>query len=267
MGIYTAPAQASLVQAPSHCLQLQLGVAGPDNARCSNLGVSRHAILTAVIVDDLRRAPLFGGLNDEQLGALAAIVVPVTLRTDAAVFFQGDSADAFYLVAEGSVKILKAFRDGRTATLRHVRAGETFGESVLFNETYPASAQTMEACRLYRFGSDDFRRLMVAEPELGLRMIAAMAHLLVLLNQRVEELLLPVPARLARYLLDLCSEQGSPTHCRLAVAKHELAARLGTVPETLSRTLNRFVRGGLIKVDGNTFQVLNRSALERLAQQ
>ena len=86
-----------------------------------------------------------------------------------------------------------------------------------------------------------------------------MAHLLVLLNQRVEELLLPVPARLARYLLDLCSEQGSPTHCRLPFAKHELAARLGTVPETLSRTLNRFVRGGLIAVDGNTFEVLNRA--------
>jgi len=99
---------------------------------------------------------------------------------------------------------------------------------------------------------------MLAEPELGLRIIATMAHLLVVLNQRVEELLLPVPARLARYLLDLCSEQGSPTQCRLAFAKQELAARLGTVPETLSRTLNRFVRGGLIAVDGNAFEVLNR---------
>ncbi len=108
---------------------------------------------------------------------------------------------------------------------------------------------------------------MLAEPELALRIIAAMAQLLVLLNQRVEELLLPVPARLARYLLELCGEQGSPASCRLPVAKHELAARLGTVPETLSRTLNRFVAGGLIAMRGDSLDMLNRPALERLAQQ
>ena len=220
-----------------------------------------------MIVDDLRRTPLLTGLTDGQLAKLVAIAFPVSLPAEATIFRQGDPADAFYLLAEGSVKVLKDFRDGRSATIRHVRAGETFGESVLFNEFYPSTTETMAAVRLYRFGSDDFRGLMLAEPELGLRIIATMAHLLVVLNQRVEELLLPVPARLARYLLDLCSEQGSPTQCRLAFAKQELAARLGTVPETLSRTLNRFVRGGLIAVDGNAFEVLNRPALERLAQQ
>jgi CRP-like cAMP-binding protein len=216
---------------------------------------------------DLRAAPLFAGLSDAQLAALAAIAHPVTMPGETSIFLQSDPADAFYLLAEGSVKIVKAFRDGRDATIRHVRGGETFGESVLFNDTYPATAETMAACRLYRFATDDFRRLLLAEPELGLRIIAAMAHLLVMLNQRVEELLLPVPARLARYLLELCGEQGSPTRCRLWIAKQELAARLGTVPETLSRTLSRFERGGLIAADGDSFVVLNRPALEHLAQQ
>jgi CRP/FNR family transcriptional regulator, dissimilatory nitrate respiration regulator len=222
-----------------------------------------------VITDDLRRAPLFTGLTDEQLDKLGAIAAPLTLPPGAAVFLQGEPADAVYLLAEGAVKVTKEFRDGRHATIRHVRAGETFGESVLYNETYPASTETMEPTPslLYRFDTRALRALMLAEPELALRIIATMAHLLVMLNQRVEELLLPVPARLARYLLDLCSEQGSPTLCRLPVAKHELAARLGTVPETLSRTLNRFVAGGLIAVRGTSFEVLNRPALERLAQQ
>jgi CRP/FNR family transcriptional regulator len=228
-----------------------------------------EAILSGVIVDDLRRAPLFAGLTEEQLGKLSAIAAPVTLPPGATVFLQGDPADAFYLLTAGAVKVAKTLRDGRSATIRHVRAGETFGESVLFNDTYPASTETMEPepSLLYRFDTAEFRGLMLAEPELSLRIIAAMAHLLVLLNQRVEELLLPVPARLARYLLELCSEQGNPAQCRLPVAKHELAARLGTVPETLSRTLNRFVAGGLIVVRGNSFEVLNPAALERLAQQ
>jgi hypothetical protein len=50
------------------------------------------------------------------------------------------------------------------------------------------------------------------------------------------------------------------------VSKHELAARLGSVPETLSRTLNRFVAGRLIVVRGDSLEVLNRAALERLTQ-
>ncbi len=219
------------------------------------------------IIDDLRRAPLFAGLTSEQLGKLAGIARYVAMPAEATVFLEGDPAQAFYLLADGAVKVVKAFRDGRTATIRHVRPGETFGESVLFNDTFPATTETMTASRLYRFDSDEFRRLMLAEPEIGVRIIAAMAHLLVMLNQRVEELLLPVPARLARYLLELCSEQGTPAHCRLSTSKQELASRLGTVPETLSRTLNRFAAGGLIAVDGNAFEVLNRRALERLAQQ
>jgi CRP/FNR family transcriptional regulator len=219
------------------------------------------------VTDDLRLSPLFAGLADDQIAALAGLALAVTLPAETGVFLQGDRADAFYLLAAGAVKVLKSFRDGRTATIRHVHPGETFGESVLFNDAYPASAETMATSRLYRFGSDDFRRLVLAEPELGLRLIATMAHLLVVLNQRVEELLLPVPARLARYLLELCGEQGTPGRCRLTVPKHEVAARLGTVPETLSRTLGRLERGGLIAADGTTFTVTNRAGLERLAQQ
>ena len=225
-----------------------------------------RAILADVIVDDLRRAPLFAGLTDVQLGKLSCIARPVTVPADASIFVQGDRADAFYLL-EGAVKVAKTFADGRGATIRYVRPGETFGESVLFTDTYPSSTETLEPSRLCRFDASTFRRLILTEPELALLIIAAMAQLLVMLNQRIEELLLPVPARLARYVLDLCNEQGTPSRCRLAVARHELAARLGTVPETLSRPLHRFVAGGLIAVRGNAIQVLNRSALERLAQQ
>ncbi len=218
-------------------------------------------------MDDLRRAPLLAGLTETQLGKLGDIARPVTLPADAAVFLQGDRADAFYLLVEGAVKVAKTFRDGRGATIRYVRPGETFGESVLFNDTYPSSTETLEPSRLYRFDTGEFRSLILAEPELALLIIAAMARLLVILNQRVEELLLPVPARLARYLLELCSEQATPSQCRLDVARRELAARLGTVPETLSRTMHRFVAGGLIAVHGNAIEVLNLATLERLAQQ
>jgi len=219
------------------------------------------------IIDDLRGAPLFAGLDQSQLAKLATVAHPVRLQGTDTFFLQGDSADAFFLLSEGAVKVFKTFRDGRSATLRHVAPGQTFAESVLFTETYPASAEAMEDSLAYRFDTHDFRRLILEEPEIGIVLLTTMAQLMVVLSQRVEELLLPVPARLARYLLELCSEQGTPAHCRLPTSKQELAARLGTVPETLSRTLNRFVAGGLVDVRGNAFEVRNRPALERVAQQ
>ena len=123
-------------------------------------------------------------------------------------------------------------------------------------------------------------------------MIGRLAEMLVLLTRRVEELLLPVPARPARYLLDLCDEQlgpavraplrglagpgwspaaatatPAPRVCRLPTTKRELAARLGTVPETLSRTLDQLKRSRVIHLSGGgePVEVLDFAALRRLA--
>jgi len=233
----------------------------------------------SVIRDDLRASVLFGDLDDESLDQLAAIARPVGIGAETTVFAQGDPATAFYLLAEGRVKVFKLFRDGRTATIRHVVPGETFGESVLFHDTYPSSTETMDGCRLYRFDTGAFRALMLEHPGLSLGLLGAMARLMLMLNRRVEELLLPVPARLARYLLELAEEQldapvaGSvgdvPRVIKLPTSKRELAARIGTVPETLSRTFARQKRANVIRMSGGgeLIEILDFAALRRLAQQ
>jgi CRP/FNR family transcriptional regulator, dissimilatory nitrate respiration regulator len=235
--------------------------------------VSTHPVDT---IDELRRAQLFAQLDDEQLAKLAAIARPLHLDAERDIFLQGDAASAFYVLAEGSVKVYKLLRDGRTATLRHVQPGETFGESVLFHELYPSSTETMTASRLYRFDTRQFLELLLAEPQLAVNLLGAMARLMVLLNRRVEELLLPVPARLARYLLGLADEQLQPTtvgdgrrSVRLPTTKRELAARLGTVPETLSRTFDRFKRAGVLRMSGSheLIEILDLAALRHLAQE
>ncbi|MEE4276582.1 MAG: Crp/Fnr family transcriptional regulator [Thermoleophilia bacterium] len=230
-------------------------------------------------LDDLRAASLFGSLPEETLARIALIATPRELPHGHSVFTQGDAAEAFFLLAEGRVKVYKAFRDGRTATLRHVEPGDTFGESVLFHETYPSSAETMAPTRLLRFGTDDFLAVCVEYPEIAVDLLAAMARLLVLLNRRVEELLLPVPARLARYLLELADEQLEPAVAapgdegprvvRLSTTKRELAARLGTVPETLSRTFDRLKRGEVLRLSGDheLIEILSFEKLRRLAQE
>ena len=231
---------------------------------------------------DLRAAQLFTQLDDEQLAKVAAIARPVLLPPERTLFLQGDPASAFFLLAEGRLKVFKLLRDGRTATIRHVEARQTFAEAALFHEEYPSSTETMTDCRLYRFDTQEMLRLLLAEPQVAVNLLAAMAHLLGLLNRRVEELLLPVPARLARYLLGLADEQleppggraaaeggpASPRVVKLPTSKRELAARLGTVPETLSRTFDRLKRAQVIRMSGDheLIEILSFEKLHRLAQ-
>ena len=238
--------------------------------------------MTDPTLADLRAAQLFAQLDDEQLARIAAIARPVLLPAERTLFLQGDPASAFFLLAEGRLKVFKLLRDGRTATIRHVEAGQTFAEAALFHEEYPSSTETMSVCRLYRFDTQEVLQLLLAEPQVAVNLLAAMAHLLGLLNRRVEELLLPVPARLARYLLALADAQlqppagppaaagepASPRVVTLPTSKRELASRLGTVPETLSRTFDRLKRAQVIRMSGDheLIEILSFEKLHRLAQ-
>jgi CRP/FNR family transcriptional regulator len=228
---------------------------------------------------DLRAAQLFMHLDDAQLARLAGVAQARRLPAEETLFLQDDAADAFYLLAEGRLKVFKLLRDGRSATIRHVEPGQTFAEAALFHETFPSSTETLTDCLLYRFDKQQTLALLLAEPQLAVNLLAAMAHLLGLLNRRVEELLLPVPARLARYLLARADEQLEPAATaddapdvprviRLPVSKRELAARLGTVPETLSRTFDRFKRAQVIRMSGDhrLIEILSFQQLHRLAQ-
>ncbi len=230
---------------------------------------------------DLRAATLFTRLDEGQLERLAGVAQPRRLAADETLFLQGDAATAFYLLAEGRLKVFKLLRDGRTATVRHVERGQTFAEAALFHEVYPSSTETLTECLVYRFDKEQTLALLLAEPQLAVNLLAAMAYLLGLLNRRVEELLLPVPARLARYLLARADEQldpaptggqtarNGPRVIRLPVSKRELAARLGTVPETLSRTFDRFKRAQVIRMSGDhrLIEILSFDQLHRLAQE
>jgi CRP-like cAMP-binding protein len=72
-----------------------------------------------------------------------------------------------------------------------------------------------------------------------------------------------VPARLARYLLYLPVDKRQRVH--LPVSKTQLAANLGTVSETLSRTFRRMAEEGLLRVHSRTIELLDIERLEEVA--
>jgi CRP/FNR family transcriptional regulator, dissimilatory nitrate respiration regulator len=132
---------------------------------------------------------------------------------------------------------------------------------------YPADARLLEPSVILLVQKDGFLALLRRQPELALRMLGSMSsHLGVLVGQLEDLTLRDVETRLANWLIKRCANPTSeqPTRIELTMTKRVLAAELGTVSETFSRTLGKFRKQKLLTVKGKTVTVLSPAKLNAL---
>ena len=97
-------------------------------------------------------------------------------------------------------------------------------------------------------------------------MLSVFAKYLRLFAKLIEDLSLKeVPGRLAVYLLELSDRSSNPSEVKLDMSKSQLAASLGTIPETLSRVFGKLSEQKLISLDGKSIKLLNIPALRVLS--
>jgi len=223
------------------------------------------------LADDLAQITLFEGLKRGQLLRLARIASERKVRRGQTIFRQGDRAQGFYCLSHGRVKLYRMGLDGRQQILHFVGAGDAFGEAAVFaGKTFPAFAEAVAVTHLIYLPKAPFVEAVTGDPQLALNILATLSRHLRRFADMIEELSLrAVSARLARHLVGLADEAGRTVpggiRVQLSTTKTELAARLGTVSETLSRTLGRFRDRGLITVQGRTITILDAQALADLA--
>jgi len=223
-------------------------------------------------IEELKKADLFSRLEPEELDALSAIARTRLLNSGDMLFSAGDRAKGFYVLLEGKIKLYKISTDGKEYILRVVGSGQTFAEAAAFSGlTYPVFAEGLSECRLLYFEVNEFRNLIQQSPQLALNMIATMARLLQSLNQKIEDLSLrEVTARLCRQLLGQARQQYGEVQdgmsFQLETTKSALAARLGTISETLSRTFKKLQQSGIVAVERDQVTLLDCSRLEQVAE-
>ncbi len=222
-------------------------------------------------IEELRKVELFSRLEPGDLAALLPIARARQVDSGEILFSAGDRASGFYVLLEGKIKLYKVSADGKEYILRVVRNGQTFAEAAAFSGlTYPVFAESMSQCRLLYFDANDFRTLIQHSPQLALNMIATMAALLQSLNRKIEDLSLrEVAARLSRHLLVQARvehhEAADGVSFQLETTKSALAARLGTISETLSRTFKKLQQQGLVAMERDRVTLLNCRQLQRVA--
>jgi CRP/FNR family transcriptional regulator len=200
-----------------------------------SISLLRNAAIKAA----LRSSQLFAGLGPEEVEAVSELVSICSLARGEYLFHEGAPSTGFYLVQKGAINVHRV----------------------------NAAARAMESSQVLLIQKAGFIALLKSRPEIALRILAVMsAHLRVLVGQIDDLMLKDVETRLANWLLKRCpnSSGSDPVEIALKGTKRSLAAELGTVSETFSRTLAKLREQGLVSVKGLVIVVHSPSGLAAL---
>ena len=214
----------------------------------------------------LSSLPLFRTLGEPEMQALASRVIEKTYAAGEVLFFEGEACDGMFIVAHGKVKIYKTSSSGREMTIAMESAPSTVAELPMFDGgAYPASVRAVTDVVALFFHKRDFFQLCRLYPDVALKILAVVGRRLRHLVFTLESVTFgSIRQRLARLLLEARDEAGSDTFV-LPVTHQELASRLGTVREVVSRNLGRFQTEGLLSTEGRNVEILDRNGLLREA--
>jgi CRP/FNR family transcriptional regulator/CRP/FNR family cyclic AMP-dependent transcriptional regulator len=204
----------------------------------------------------LRTIPIFSELGEEEFARLARVATRRRYPKDTVVFFENEQGDSLFMILEGRVKVTILGDDGREIILSVLGPGDFFGEmSLLDNEPRSATAIAMEDSELLSILRADFQGVIAGDTSTILALVKSLTGRLRRANHQISTLaLLDVYGRVARVILDMAREEGrrlKDGRISFRRATHqEIANRIGTTRETVTRMFKDLERQGLIQVDG-----------------
>jgi CRP/FNR family transcriptional regulator, nitrogen oxide reductase regulator len=226
--------------------------------------VEQYKLNRAARIEALKRAPIFAALDEDDLSLLADISTGKNLGHGEHLFWEGDVAPGFYVIAVGRIKVSKASPSGKEFVVAVFGPGDILGEVAAFEgKPYPASAQATEPSALLRINTVDFSGFLARHPEVALKIInmlggrlrEAMARLRDLAGERVEQ-------RIAGILVMLSAKFGP----NLPFTRQEIADMSGTTIETAIRIVARLKQGGMLKTGRGKLTITDEKRLRLLSQ-
>jgi CRP/FNR family transcriptional regulator len=215
---------------------------------------------------DIQAVPLFADLSIEAQRRLSVAATVRSYDDGQMIVLQGDRSAPVFFVIDGRVRIFRTNLDGREQTLILLREGEAFNVPAAFISEggAPANAVADGPVRLLSIARVPLSRIVCQVPEIACAVLRDLSQRLYHLTELTHDLgLLTVRGRLARFLMTYAQQDGATP---LRWTHQEIASRLGTVREVISRTLRAFVKEGLIDVQRHRIVIVDAKALSREAE-
>ncbi|THF64365.1 Crp/Fnr family transcriptional regulator [Pseudothauera rhizosphaerae] len=204
---------------------------------------------TAVSTIALKTFPLFQGLSEEVLAAVAHCSMMRRFPRGQAVVLAGDRSDFVYFVLTGSLKVVVSDEDGREVILSILGQGELFGEMAIFGEQpRSASVVAVTPSDLVMIPKQDFRQIMKDNFDVAWRIMCNLAERLRNADRKIESLaLMDVYGRVARLLLEMAEEHDGRMVVVRKISKQDIAKMIGASREMVSRVMKDLSVQGLIE--------------------
>lgn len=222
-------------------------------------------------IDQLvRQARLFSALEEGQLAELLGTMRLLDLQEGERLFSLGQTAERFFMVTRGRVKIFRVSQGGNEKIIEIFGPGDLFAEAVMFFEHrhYPVNAEALEFSEVCAFDSQTFLNLLRNSTDLCLRMLGDLSMRLHGCVREIDHLALQNSTfRVVNYLVGLLPPAAAnEVSIDLSAPKNVIASRVSIKPETFSRILHNLVREGIISIQGKTIQAHDIERLRRFGQ-
>jgi CRP-like cAMP-binding protein len=224
-------------------------------------------------ISALKKTLLFRELSSADLQALAEHAVERKLKREEILFLAGDEAAGLFVIVSGALRAYREGLDGREQVIHVERAGNTIAEVPVFDDKpYPSTVAAEEESVVLFISRETVKRLCLAHPEIGLAALKLLAGRLRKCAELVEGLtLLEVDQRLARWLLNETRLRGQRTveglELSLVLTNQQIAARIGSVREVVSRAFTRLQNNGFITLEGRRLLINDKQSLTVYAEE
>ena len=219
-----------------------------------------------------KQTELFSNLDDNVLTVIAKKSLKKRLERNEILFLAGEPSKGLYVIASGSVRAFRTSADGREQVMHIEHAVTTIAEVPVFDDgNYPSTAAAEEPTTVYFLDKQAILKAAIEYPQLALAAAKLMASRLRRCASLVETLSLrEVGQRLAGVLLKEVRNSHSSSKAGLTVklplTHNQLAARIGTVREVVTRSLLRLEDQGLIVHVGRSIRIPDLDALAAFAE-
>ena len=224
-----------------------------------------------MIFETLKKSSIFKVLIDEHLHYISSSFKEQSFSNNEYIFMQGDPSDFLYLVAKGRVKMLKHSEKGKDVILEIKSPGELFCCSAVLDERpFPESAQAMDDGSVIKIRREKLLDIMERYPDLKVEIARYSGEKLKEAHEMLKSIATEkAEGRIASILLKF-SETGGYSDSEfvkisVSLTRQEIADMVGTTVETCIRTISKFQKEGMVKLDSHNLLV-NRSLLKKFLE-
>jgi CRP/FNR family cyclic AMP-dependent transcriptional regulator len=217
------------------------------------------------------RAGFFCRFSPKVLRSIDEVSQHLIMPDGAVLFVEGQTPRGIFIICSGVVKLSTASKEGKVLILKQAEAGEVLGLSAAISGTnYEMTAETAVPCQLNFISRQDLMTLLQNESEVGVHAALWLSREFQGAYRDIHDLVLARSSsgKLARLLLSCAPrgiEQSDELYLRSVMTHEEMAQRIGSSRETVTRLLTELKKKRLIRLEGATLVIRDRTGLEALA--